>query len=286
MNPKLHDFRKPPPLAANLELRLENWARSASRLASQRSGRHLPFPVECALSAAEMLPPEEALARLPEAAVGYRVALGEPEVGSLLSFPRPVMLALVSAALGDVGAAVPEDRELTTIEESLCEYLMQQLFATALQDAWPGTGNLAAVVRRREYAPRWGRVFATAEHVVCCTFLLRAPVGEHPWYWLAPMQGPLEQLGRPAAGNAGAATAAGPLLDALVRELPVELVVTLGHTELSLSQLSGLQPGDMLILNQRVGDPLPASIDGQRKFQAWPGRVGLRQAVQVESLIG
>ena len=53
--------------------------------------------------------------------------------------------------------------------------------------------------------------------------------------------------------------------------------------EVPLSRLAGLAEGDLLILGQRVTDPLTAKVAEADKFRVWPGRVGRRQAVRVES---
>ena len=42
-----------------------------------------------------------------------------------------------------------------------------------------------------------------------------------------------------------------------------------------------LRPGDVLILDQRVNEPLWGEVATAVKFRGWPGRVGRRQAVQI-----
>jgi flagellar motor switch protein FliM len=74
-------------------------------------------------------------------------------------------------------------------------------------------------------------------------------------------------------------------METLVRELPVEIVVLLGSVEVSLSLLAQLRPGDVVILNQRVSEPLLATVASEKKFRVWPGRVGSQQAVRIESSV-
>lgn len=75
-------------------------------------------------------------------------------------------------------------------------------------------------------------------------------------------------------------------LEPLVCELPVEISVLLGTIDLPFSQLARLRPGDLVILNQSVSEPLTALVAGEKKFQVWPGRVGSRPAFQIKSSIG
>jgi flagellar motor switch/type III secretory pathway protein FliN len=76
-----------------------------------------------------------------------------------------------------------------------------------------------------------------------------------------------------------------PRLETLVRDLPVEVSVTLGNVELPLAELSRLREGDVVILNQRTSEPLTALVAGARRFRVWPGRLGSQQAFRIESLI-
>ena len=71
----------------------------------------------------------------------------------------------------------------------------------------------------------------------------------------------------------------------LAQRLPFELRVRLGRAHLSLQQLSTLKPGDVLVLDQPVSEPLVGEIGGVEKFHLWPGRDGQRQAVQVDEVV-
>ena len=70
-----------------------------------------------------------------------------------------------------------------------------------------------------------------------------------------------------------------------MREMPVEVSVRLGAAVLRVSQLAGLRAGDLVILDQPVSGPLTAAVAGETRFRVGPGRVGSKQAVQIESLV-
>lgn len=284
MTHKSYNFRKPDRPAGTLEQRLSAWLGAAGALAAERAGHELPFRVEMALRGIESVPPVEALARLPDAVTGYRVAFDGEAPSMLFAWPRPLALALVNGALGETPERLPDDRELTVVEQSLGEYLMQNLLAAVLQETWTGAAPLGLTVREREPSPRWTRLFVKTEQVVCCTFALRGPFGEQDWCWLAPRAALHERIARASANPAGGEQDTARKLEALVRELPVEVTVELGAVELPISQLAALAAGDLLILNQRVGEPLVVHVDDRPKFRGWPGRVGSRQSLQIESL--
>ena len=70
-----------------------------------------------------------------------------------------------------------------------------------------------------------------------------------------------------------------------IRKIPLEVVVGLGRTSIHVADLVNLQVGDIVILNQRVSDPLYAEVAGTVKYLGWPGRLGTRQAFQIGSLV-
>lgn len=285
MTLKAYNFRKPDRPAGSLEQRLGVWLRAAESLATDKGAALLPFRVEMALAGIEVLSPGEALARLPDAVVAYRVAFSGEPAAMLFVWPRPLALALVNGVLGDTPADLPADRELTLVELSLCEYLMQGLAVSVLQETWSGATPLALTLEEREPSPRWSRLFVKAERLLQCTFTLRGPFGEQDWLWLLPYQAMHERISRAdAAAQMLTRQDAPRKLEALVRELPVEMTVELGAAELPIAQLAALAAGDLLILDQRVGEPLSIRVDHRPKFRGWPGRVGSRQSVQIESL--
>jgi flagellar motor switch protein FliM len=268
-----------------LHQRLSVWLRAAGELTAAKGVQHLPFRIEMALQGIETAVPQEALAHLPEAAIGYRIAFAGEPASMLFAWPRPLALALVNGALGETPTELPADRELSVVEQSLCEYLMQNLAAAVLQETWSGAAPLALTVCEREPAPRWTRLFVMAEQVLQCTFRMRGPFGELDWYWLASQAALHKRLLHAEAAPQTRLEEDMPRkLEVKVRELPVEVTVELGIAELPLAQVAGLAPGDLLLLNQRVSEPLIARVHGHAKFSGWPGRVGSRQALQIGSL--
>jgi flagellar motor switch protein FliM len=74
------------------------------------------------------------------------------------------------------------------------------------------------------------------------------------------------------------------LIESLVKGMRVDVTVDLGTAEVTLSELSKLRVGDLIVLSQKVSDPLPARVGGETKWSVWPGLVGTRHAVQVRSV--
>ena len=145
MTIELYNFRKPGPLASDLEQRLAAWLRDFCTQAPEKLARRLSLQVEIKFQGLEMIRPAEGLTRLPDTSIGYRVSLNEQGASTLLLLPRTLALLLVGAAVGEPAEQLPADREMTVVEESLCEYLVQQFLLAVMQETWPGTEPLDLV---------------------------------------------------------------------------------------------------------------------------------------------
>ena len=68
-------------------------------------------------------------------------------------------------------------------------------------------------------------------------------------------------------------------------DLPVDLSVevVLGSAELRLSELSSLQVGDVVLLDQRATDGVLARAGGHELFRGQAGRVGSWKAFQIDT---
>jgi len=58
-----------------------------------------------------------------------------------------------------------------------------------------------------------------------------------------------------------------------------------GTAKITLSEMARLKPGDLLVLRQKVSEPLAAEVAGAPKFRVWPGAVGSRAAVQIHAAV-
>ncbi len=70
-----------------------------------------------------------------------------------------------------------------------------------------------------------------------------------------------------------------------VERAPVDVQVELGRTTVSLRDLIALQPGDLLLFDKPVGEPLVATVNEREKFKVFPGVNRDRLAVRVSEIV-
>lgn len=272
------DFRQPPPGA--IEAQVAGWLAEACAAAPRQWSRVLPLPIALRVGTVASVTVAAVLGRLPEAAIGLRLTIeGSSDSECLLVLPRPLLLALVASSLGESVTVLPADRPLTPVEDALGEYLVRVLLLNLLQETWPVSPGLRLSVAERG-APRKVCPLPPSDVVLSATLEIDGPFPPQPVELLLPRSGVARLAGKPCH-TAGAADRS--RIEALVHEMPAELSVVLGTAEVPLSRLAGLAEGDLLILGQRVTDSLTARVADADKFRVWPGRVGRRQAVRVES---
>lgn len=282
MTPDPFDFRKPPP--GEFGRRATAWLTAACRRSSGPWARTLPFPASIAVGHVEVVGAAAVFAALPEDAVAVPVVTGV-EPAALLVFRRPFLLALLAGVVGEIPLALPADRETTDLETSLVGYAARELFLDPLERGWPGTappqfsaGALSAP--RPAWLANGGEL---ADLALFATLDATAPFGQQPVYLVVPRGGPWAALAAPEGPPRESARAGGAQIEALVRQMPVELEVLLGSADLSMRELSALRAGDVLVLEQKVDEPLDGLVAGARKFRVWPGTVGAKAAVQVDA---
>ncbi len=245
----------------------ENWQALLGSSISLTAGR----PVSTIAAAA--------VGGLPDPGFGARVEMGPDGFPSLFALSSRLTQTLVYDMLGNPGDDWPEPAELTPAELSMTELLMGEICRAASQ-AWPEIEplpcDLVSVVAR----PRRSRIFSPDTEVVLTTITVETAFGPDDVSWIVPKSG-LESIGIQDSGHEPSGFHPAPELRDLARLLPVELVVELGTTSLTLKQLNELKVGDYLPLDQPVSQPLQALVDGRMQWLGMPCRLGNRQGFQI-----
>ncbi len=286
MTSQPYNFCRPPRLSAEVRQRADLWLRAACALGTNRAAGQFPAPVQLALRGLDTVVCQDAQAALADTAVGYPLRAQHPEWSAVLAWPRPLLLALLEGLTGELSAQLPPDRELTAVEGSLADFLVREAFAAPLGITWPGQEPLRVEVGARDPGVKWARLYPGDRVLAAAALSVQGSFGAHECQLLLPA----DCLPRPSATSAErpkppTREQLRERLEGLLQEAAVEVAVALGQTEVPLELLSRLKPGDVLVLGQRVRDPLTVSVGGRPRFLAWSGRVEGRQACQISSIL-
>ncbi len=216
---------------------------------------------------------------LPDPGYGARMEMGADGFPSLVAFSSRLVQTLVFDMLGTPGDDWPELRDLTPAELSMAELLFGEI-TRAVSQAWPEIDPLPCDLHSVIARPRRSRLFAPDEAIVQTRITVETPFGPDDILWISPRSG-LESIGIRDAAPDDEEFRPAPQMRSLARLLPVELVIELGHTSLTLKELNDLQVGDYLTLDQPVYQPLQATVDGRLQWLGTPCRLGNRQGFQI-----
>lgn len=279
---EVHNFYRAARLKSGLKDQLCDWLRDFSTIYCEKLAPQLPFDIEIELRGADTCRPESALTFVQEGSVGYRVIVGDDEAETLVTMPKRLTRALVNGLLGDPTAAADNEGELTRAETSVFKYIIEML-ATCSADCRIYGQPVNVKPRRELYNLHRMIVFKPGDNVVRADFEFRGPFGTESWCWLIPY-GTLSNLFEPEKQPGEHQDAQQRIdLEQLVQQMHTEFYSRLGKVKLSVTDLESLQEGDLVILDQKIARPLSAFVGGKQAFWAWPGRVGNRQAVLIDS---
>lgn len=278
-------FARPERLAPHWQDKLQGWGKSALALAAKAWPKSIPFPLAASVQGVETAKTEEALKRLPEASLGYRIHLGADKIPSLWTAERSLVLSLIAGLLGESDAGAKPDRDLTMVEESLADYFVQSNWTPFFKESWPSLEETTWEVGPSEANPQVTRLFAPGERLIVFAFEFEGAFGKKQARWLFPQKPLMGMLDREEPALERATANVGVQLEALVRNLPLDVTVILGNVEVPLAQLADLRRGDVILLEQRVSEPLTAFLGDRPFFRGWPTRAGSHQSFLVHSLL-
>lgn len=276
-----YDFRRPSSLPAELESVLSQWVNALETSLVEAWNQFLPS-VQAAPQEALSISRFELSSKFSPSHQSHRISVDQMGGQAALLIDRPAALALVATMTGETLESLPADRELSELEASLLSLAIEEATG-ALNEACPLREPPQLVALGVEARSDAIKFLGSSDRFLCLTVRLENICEgiEFSWVFSKAATDLLTSLAKASPEASGDEHAFEPL----VMEIPVEISIQLGATDIHISELADLKPGDLLVLHQRVSEPLVGSIAGDAKFVGWPGRLGNRQAYQIEDLV-
>ena len=182
----------------------------------------------------------------------------------------------------------PEGRDFTSIQLRIIKKLVQLAFED-LDKAWRAALVVKTELIRSEVNPQCAMVVSSSEIVFVST--LQVSFGEttsdfflvYPYSMFEPIKEKLysglvsdqvEQDGSWASR-----------FHAKLQDCPLAVTVRLGTVSVKVRDVLDFAPGDLILLDQRPGDPLDCFVEGFLKFQGSPGVFKGNHACRIEKVI-
>ena len=212
----------------------------------------------------------------------YKIHVGNSEMLTLLHIDRPIALAYALEMIGEACTELPEDRELSPIEESLLELFVENL-ASIFGTAWPKQQPIRSRFGDRLELPHRSRDFLPSDTLEVHKLVVESDFGTHEMLWIAPTDELEELLAVPTQDETPSSNVSRQQIEIVAREIPLQVSVELGSAQVPVAELPNLAIGDLIVLDQRIEEPISIRVENHVKFSAWPGCKGTRHAAQIES---
>ena len=282
MNYPVVDFRKPARVPDDIGQMLSQWQANAREDLELRIGRYVAAAVKI-----NPIPPVPVMGSdlrdSTDSSIVYRVDVGESHDVTLFIVERQIAITLVMEMLGAALEELPEDRELTDIETTCLDFVLNEISSSLERSQKLTPSRKLQVVGQTRLKELFSEFPADMTNFDV-GFSFELPYGSGNVRWVLPQDVTLDMsaaLPKTIQSNGSAQSK----LKNLILSAPSELSVRLGSSEMQPSKLRSLSVGDVIVLDQRIDETLVGEIGGQPMFHGWCGRNGKHQVFQIHELI-
>lgn len=204
---------------------------------------------------------------------------------AILVVDTRLVFALVENFFGGYGTQPKiEGRDFTPIEQSVIERVVKVILSS-MEQSWTPVHDVHIELVRSEINPQFAGIVPPSDVVIVVSMEveLENAIGSLlfclPYSTIEPIRSKLYaafQSERLEVDHAWLSRFKERLL-----ELPVEMVVPLGHTSITGRQLLNLEVGDILLLDTDTEQSLSVMVQGVEKFYCYPGILKANRAVQM-----
>jgi flagellar motor switch protein FliM len=276
-----YDFRRPNKLSRDharlLQMICETFGRRLTTLLT--SG----LRQVCQVSLQEVIQQsyDEYVAELPSPTLVLPLSLPPLPGTATLQFSLPVALAAIDHMLGGPGGT-QHARSLTDIEAGLLSRLTEQILSVLRYSLEPLI-VVEPVAGSIEYNPQFLQAASASDTVVVSVFEMT--VGKESCrmtlsFPLASLLPPLHAH-RPRAARAEALGRTGAHMRESLNSVPIEVSVRFRPLLIDSARVLSLAPGDVLVLDHRVGGPLNVQAGSASVGRAVAGKAGNRLAALI-----
>jgi flagellar motor switch protein FliM len=231
-------------------------------------------------------------------------SIGTPSILSIFSMdPLPgsgmvqvdlnLVFSVIDRLLGGPGWYPQKLRDLTDIERTLMQRFMARML-NSYRESWNYLLTLSLKIEALDSNPQFiPRIIPLDQIVAFVTCELKVGDMSGVMNFCLPYQ-VLQQVGSQLSdfqwspsitASRGMTEQDIAMLARNVERAPVDVRVELGKTVVSLRDLIALQPGDLVMFDKPVTEPLAATVNDREKFKVFPGVNRDKLAVRVSQIV-
>jgi flagellar motor switch protein FliM len=287
---KTYDFRRPDKLSRDQVRSLQIMHEVTARAFTASLSARFRGVVQVSVNPLEQCSYADFCRRLGEGAVLNLMSLSPLAGQALIELDAATSTTFVDRLLGGEGKLNLRRRPPTDIEMALLRTLVEGLLPD-IQEGWRSVAEVHPRLLETILATDFLHTTPASDPVTLVKFGVQ--LGENagsftlclPWALLEPVMPKLNV--RAVAGEQPAEKPGepSPAVGRYLRGMEVVATALLGSTALPIGDLLSLREGDVVRLDQRMGNPVKVNIAGKLRFRARPGLHGGRRALQVTEIL-
>jgi flagellar motor switch protein FliM len=269
----LYNFRRPDRVSREQMRSLHFMHDRFSRNFSSSLSAYLRTITEVNLVSVEQLSYQEFLLSVPDPTCFNAISIRPLEGAFALEVNPQLVFPIIDKMLGGPGDALKHLRTMTDIEQSIFDGVLK-LALDDLREAWRGIIDLEFRIQARETSPQLIQIVAPNEVVLLVVFEVKmgTVVGminlAIPSIILEPVASKFDQEMYTGYKKSSTFEEARLLMESL-RKCDMDVAAEIRGTNLRLSDILGLQAGDLIPLNKRFDAMLDLTVDGIPRFQGY-----------------
>lgn len=276
-----YDFAAAARVKLPLRQKMNTWAKKSANLMVDQWDMMSRTRIEPSVESIDAKPFGEIQTSWVDPCCATELTFGDDAIAGLLVSENKQLRVLILDVLGGCDSDT-NGLPLTSIEVSISK-LIFELFIVSLSEGWPAQEPLKYSIGNFEPHPDRSRILPAEEPVLICR--MRIQVGEATVVVQLVLPHDLAQNMVGVVPSDSASSNSASISKETISNIDVELVATLGHAEINMSDLTQLSPGDIVVLDQSVSAPLQIAANRQPVFTAWPGRKLNQQILKLQKVL-
>jgi len=290
---KIYDFKRPDKFSKDQIRTISMIHETFARLTTTGLSAQLRALAHVHVASVDQLTYEEFIRSIPNPTTLAVIDMEPLKGNAVLEMDPSITFAIIEKLFGGKGEPGNKiSRELSEIEQAVIEGVIVRILGN-LREAWSNVIDLRPRLGRIEVNPQFAQIVPPSDMVVLVT--LETKIGEVegmtnfciPYITIEPVISKLSGQYWYSSVRKGTTTENLAIIKERLASVIVELVVEIGRIDIKIRDVLALKVNDCIKLdNVKVKDNFVVKIGNKNKFEARPGTVGKKVAVQIVKVLG
>ncbi len=281
------DFRLPNRISKNQLRTIHNINENFAEMFSSFLMSKLQTIINCNVTSVDQIYYSEYVLSVSNPACLFTFDINQTDIKGILEFSSEFALTLVDRLLGGNGKGSKNSQVITPIEQKVLEVVINKIL-NDLGKAWQIIGDYTFKIDKFEPDIDFVQITSQSESVLLITF--EVLIGEQSYmmnlcFATYAFDTILSKLTNQNLSSIRpikyAGTTAQNILTEHLKKTELNLEVEFGKSSINFSQLLKLKIGDVILLNNQVGDEIKVSVEKKHMFYGISGVVNNHKAVKI-----